>query len=231
MSLSLKTFWSLLAVALSHRWLADIYLRSTSVTTSLDVLKESIAGILSDIWVSGILATPVLFAQIILGNTFKGRLSAQRFAVIWLVTWTALSAGHQVYVEFFRHMIIPFHLSYLVDVSFLKSNGRSFFSLKPLIICLFGGLGVLWIYFWKQPLKLSSKLCIWRQCSTFFVVLLVSLASHAINIRYRVNWFVPENLQTHFLEHLYAGFNSKKSPRKLDPNELDHLKQTLLKIL
>ncbi|MCX6126406.1 MAG: sulfatase-like hydrolase/transferase [Proteobacteria bacterium] len=212
-----KTFLSFFVIALAHRGLSIDYLGSGAAPSPSEFRADVIVGMWSDLWVSVFMATPIFLIEFF---ALSSRKYTPRAAAAWLGIWVILTAGHQNYVEFFRHGILPFHLSYLVDKSFLAANGSSFFSQHSAVILAVGTLGVVFILFRSTP-KAFTKTAILK---SYTGIAVLGITCHAANIRWRVQWFVPENLQAHYLEHLYAGLSTKKPPRSLDPTDLKLLR-------
>ncbi len=48
---------------------------------------------------------------------------------------------------------------------------------------------------------------------------LIAVLAHVANIRWRIQWFVPEALQTHYLEHLFTNLKTKTVPPKLTASD------------
>jgi phosphoglycerol transferase MdoB-like AlkP superfamily enzyme len=215
MTVFFRVYLSLVALFSVHRYLSIHFLRSTFEPESVqERLKEILTGSLSDLWVSFILAFPVFILTL--------KQPSKKILILslsWVVLWASLAGGHQNYVEYFRHQIIPFHIPYLVDTSFLSANSSSFLSVNSMSIFLLGSMLGLALIFWLEikPYRKSHNVAI------FFAIAVVSILAHTVNIRLRVNWFIPESLQYNFIENLYAGLSSKTPPKPVTPDELKTL--------
>lgn len=208
---TLKVFISLLLIFVLHRHYAWTFLAQQYGERSVPLWREVLVGCLSDIWVAGILCLPLWIMEYF-PTKFVVRWH-RRLAVFLILLIGALSAGHQSYVEFFRFQIIPFHVGYLADTSFLKSNSGSVFNPASSII-LIAAVG---LAYWARKAKhIVSKRPIHVMLACFGVVI---IASHALNIRWRVNWYVIEPLQTNYVESLYSNLTKKPSLRALSDDE------------
>ncbi|MCX6117662.1 MAG: LTA synthase family protein, partial [Proteobacteria bacterium] len=216
--LFLRVFFSVSVLCLLHRYLADPFLRTTLTNHDGNWLLEFAIGFCSDLWVSFLVSIPV-FMMSMTSILMKNRLDnlTRTFTVIWMITWTAFITAHQTYVEYFKHQIIPFHLSYIFDVSFLKANGSSNFEIRPLLIIILGSMAVYPIWKIKRHRSLNIQLF------TFLSFAISLLGLRALQIEYRVQKFVPESLQMHFLERLIADLSTKKSLKKVSPEEWHQL--------
>lgn len=213
MSRSLKTFLSFLALAALHRFYADSYLRLTVSSVGYDPHLQRLVGVLSDVWISTLLTLPVWFGEIFLPQ----KKSKSILIGVWIVIWAGLTAGHQGYVEFFKQQIIPFHLSYLIDPSFVEANGTTFFEVRSLSIFIMGGLLALWT---ANKGFQTTRLLRWQESKHFVAIAVIGLLCHVLNIRYRVQWFVPESLQNHYLESLFTSLKSKPTTKKISDRDL-----------
>ena len=152
-------------------------------------------GSLSDIWVSFLttfVITPIAYSA----YRFSKNLGFLIQFLFFLVLTGTLSA-HQGYVEFFRFQVEPFHLSYLSDVQFIDSNAASFLTRETLILLVISGCAALLALLRKQK-KIELK-----SWAVVMVFAFLALIAHNRNIHYRVQWFIPENLQTNLFESLY----------------------------
>jgi hypothetical protein len=217
-TVEVKAFICLLTLSLLHRILYMPWLIPASYKDWPSVLAFFYVGALSDVWISWLLTLPVLAVLSI--RCLKA--SANILITVWLVTWSALFAGHQAYCEFFRQQIIPFHLAYLTDTSFVGANGLSLFTVRPAALVAIGLLLTLWAMVSSGQTKSSKHSRVW------FLIggLVVATSCHAVNIRIRVQWFVPEALQTHLVENLYTGLKTKRVMTELTPSEI-HLLQDI----
>jgi len=161
-----------------------------------------LVGLLSDLWVAYLAAGLIALLTAGAKRPIMGH-------VPLLVIFTALTMVHQSYVVFFGHQIIPFHLSYVWDRSFLAANASTAISMEGLGIAI-AAIISLAVSVWIFSKKLS-RVARWS---------LVALVAHNRNIHYRVQWFVPDQLQVQGWERLYLNIKTYRSPGKLSPEEL-----------
>lgn len=188
-----------------HRIQAWSYLAEQYGGRSGNPWQTALTGFLSDVWIATVLTLPFWVFEY-----FPQKLSrsTQKFlGTIWILAWGLLTAAHQGYVEYFKFQIIPFHLSYLADESFVSANGGSIFNASSaVLLALSAGLA----YWSRRAMPYKKR----RRVSAFFAVLItVSVLAHVMNIRWRVNWYVIEPLQANYLEALYS--NMSKKPRMM----------------
>lgn len=169
-----------------------------------------LVGSLSDFWVAQLLA--IIFALPLIAFSWLSVRFVQ-FMKIFLINLTAFAlALHQGYVEFFQFQLEPFHLKYLTDVQFMTSNAASFFS-GPNILMMTTGLVISLAPLVRRPYTLS------RACELGIVsaIVLAGIVAHNRNIHLRVQWFVPENLQTNVLETFYLRSKRPQISERLGP--------------
>src|SRR5690606_31647020 len=131
-----------------------------------------------------------------------------------LVLATFGLCAHQGYVEFFKFQLEPFHLRYVTDWQFVTSNSGSFWELSNFLLLGISALTI-WALFFNSTWPSGLKFAAW----SFGGVVALSLFAHNRNIRYRVQWFIPENLQTNVLETLYLRGKSRASGKNLTPSD------------
>jgi hypothetical protein len=147
----------------------------------------------------------------------KSRFLQKNLAALWVLIWGILTASHQAYVEFFKFQIIPFHLTYLTDRSFLVSNSSGMIATSTGLLMALSFMTAYWV---RSPSKFRRK----RNVSILLgVVVLGSVWAHTSNIRWRVNWFIIEPLQTNYLEALYSNLGKKPTVTKLSESETNSL--------
>jgi phosphoglycerol transferase MdoB-like AlkP superfamily enzyme len=208
---TLKVFISLLIIFALHRHYAWTFLAQQYGERNVPLWREVLVGCLSDIWVAGILCLPLWFMEY-----FPTKLVIRwhrRLALFLIFLVGALTAGHQSYVEFFRFQIIPFHVGYLADTSFLKSNSGSVFNpASSIILMATAGLS-----YWARNAKhIVSKRPIHVMLVTFALTI---VACHVLNIRWRVNWYVIEPIQMNYVEALYSNLTKKPSLKAISEDE------------
>lgn len=124
-------------------------------------------------------------------------------------------SGHQAYVGYFKSQILPFHLTYLFEWVFLRSQLTSL--LDPDVI-LFSSLGMVWILavpylFKKDQIGLKGLL----------LGSLLILGAHVLHIKYKIQWFVHESLQSNVVENLAIKFLREPFVESLTESELSKL--------
>jgi hypothetical protein len=171
-----------------------------------------LVGVLSDIWTAGLLALlSAGWHRLLWQKLTPGRASRMRWIFFTLVA--LLLASHQSYVEFFGFTMMAFHLRYLYDSAFIVANGQSLFSWPlavhlgglTLVLLLQHGLGA------KPPRPYAH--------ARFIAVLLGLVFLHNRNIHWRVQWFIPENLQMNLLEKLYVQLSKAKAIEPVNAEE------------
>lgn len=155
-----------------------------------------LVGSLSDIWAAFLLA--IIFS---LPTFATSRVNDTCTVVlkIFLINLSAIGlAAHQGYIEFFQFQLEPFHLKYLTDPQFMASNAGSFFSNSNILML---GAGLTLSLAPISRFRVSGKEP--KALLLFSAIALSGLLAHNRNIHLRVQWFVPENLQTNVLETVY----------------------------
>jgi phosphoglycerol transferase MdoB-like AlkP superfamily enzyme len=184
-------------------------------------IKSFLVGGLSDVWVA------FLFTLAAASVSFYLRkLSKTSGIVTEIVFYAALVgtlAAHQGYVEFFRFQIEPFHIGYMTDVQFIGSNAASFLTRPNLTLTIIVGLTAGLMFFRREKIlpPMTSRLLL-------LCLVLLALVAHNRNIRYRVQWFIPENLQTNVFESLYLRFKKLGNTEKLRKEDYVAAKQFYL---
>ena len=210
---SLKIFVSLFVIFLLHRLQAWSSLSEQFSGRNQSAVADIITGVLSDYWIAAVLTLPFWIFEY---TRVKPAKSAQKFlGTLWVIIIGILTAAHQGYVEYFKFQIIPFHLTYLTDPSFVRSNGTSMFQASAALIL---ALSVYLAYWTRKSKILETK----RVITVIAMSVLVSAATaHMLNIRWRINWFVIEPLQTNYLEALYSNLGKKPIVKAITSSELD----------
>lgn len=206
LSIGLRVAISLFLISFLHRMLGANSLRVAQVASLGDRILELIVGVWGDLWMSTVLAAPIFLFEMFSKKTRAIRITA----VLWLALWTIFTATHQGYVEFFRQQIIPFHLSYLFDSSFLAANNKTLVTFRPSLILFLGAFCCFGLIVAKNKSRTKRRAAV-----QFFLIVIIATIAHVENIKWRVQWFVPEALQTHYVERLFANLKSKHAPDKL----------------
>jgi Sulfatase len=163
--------------------------------------KSAVTGVLSDIWAAALLSLPFWIFEYY--PSTRNRRLQKNLGTIWILLIGGLTAAHQGYVEFFKFQIIPFHLTYMTDTAFISASGTTMFGPTSWYI-----------------LALSAALAVWLQRGSvirkkralslrLMSVIVLALVGHALNIRFRVNWFIVEPLQANYIESLYSNLGKK----------------------
>jgi hypothetical protein len=202
-----------------HRALSFSSLLPWSVDGSsigwFDKFKIFFVGFLSDFWVALLLA---LLSVILVSFVSMLQLFRNDRVGLWIHSGTLLSVGfltsiHQAYVEFFRFQLVPFHLSYLLDTSFIAANSQSLMGIRSSALL---GLTILFTFCFNRIPSNQSWLSI-------IGVLMFGAIAHNRNIYWRVQWFIPDPLQVHYLERLYLNISQNNTPRALNEGEWSSL--------
>jgi hypothetical protein len=200
----------------------------TFTTLNADVLTGArqwsgfFVGTLSDLWIAGLLALLSAGWHALLGRRFKSG-TVQKLRAFFFLIVALLLASHQSYVEFFGFTMMAFHLRYLYDSAFILANGQSLFS-WPLAVYL--GLLVLVLLLQSGRRKESPRR---YQGAIFGAVLLTLVILHNRNIHWRVQWFIPENLQVNLLEKIFTQLSKSKAIEPVSAEERERL-LTLLRL-
>lgn len=211
MTRTLKLFLSLIAIFLLHRYYAWQPLSQQFTGRSVSIWREILVGLMSDVWVAGLLSLPFWTFEYF--PTSKINRLQRRLTILLILIIGALTAGHQSYVEFFKFQIIPFHLTYLLDTSFLKSNSSSVLDPAPTIIMI----AALSLAYWsRKATRIVSKTPL---TILLTAAVLLMIISHTLNIRWRINWYIVEPLQTNYMESLFANYTKKPQITALSQSE------------
>jgi len=204
------TFVALFGLFIVHRVLTFRFLAYIALPPSpsgKSVAEAFTVGFMSDWWVAsaGGLIIAILSACCLF--TFpSGHRVLRAIPTAFIGIWGLLLGIHQAYVEFFRHQIIPFHLSYLTDRSFLAANSASGFSLRTAVTYAIAGIFAWWAWRQSTPTQGTSPATGARAYAFAFAAMMIisGVGLHALNIRNRVQWFIPEQLQMNLVEKFFA---------------------------
>lgn len=210
---TVKILISLLLLFFLHRIEAWSFLSVQYGQNSGPWWQEAITGLLSDFWIATLLSLPFWAFEYFPQKSIR---TVQKITgTIWISIWGILTAAHQIYVEFFKYQIIPFHLTYLVDQSFVSANGSSLFS--PSASVILGAAAGLSFWTWSAKYYKKKK----RKISFLLATLVISaIIAHSTNIHTRVNWFIIEPLQNNYLEALYSNWRKKPQIKRLSDEEM-----------
>jgi phosphoglycerol transferase MdoB-like AlkP superfamily enzyme len=212
---TLKIFASLFSIFLLHRMTSWSDLSATYGSGVSNVWETALTGILSDLWMASLLSLP--FWPLEFTRDPRARFIQKNFAALWVFIWGASAATHQAYVEFFKFQIIPFHLNYLTDRSFLLSSSNGMIDAATGCLLVAAIIASFWVRSTSKFRKKRNTLI------TFISFVAISLLAHAANIRWRVNWFVIEPLQANYLESLYSNLRKKPTIAALTDQESQFL--------
>jgi len=205
--------------------LAAIFILHRSFTFSmlnndaLSGMRQSsgfFVGMLSDLWIAGLLALLTAGWHRLLAQKLTPGL-VQKFRWTLFTGVTLLLASHQSYVEFFGFTMMAFHLRYLYDSAFILANGQSLFSWS--LLAYLGLLLAVLIFQTGLGKRRPSR----HATGQFIAVLLGLVLLHNRNIHWRVQWFVPENLQVNLLERLYIQLKNAKAIEPVTDDERSRL--------
>ena len=200
-----------LILFLSHRQLALPSLRGGLDVTGMAGFRVWLVGFCSDVWVAFLLSFVVLISHGVplLGGVVSG-------LVVFGTGCSVLL--HQRYVEYFRHQLLPYHLSYLGDIEFIRSSTGAFWSgeIPLLFLWLALALGAGFLVYRLRGSKLSFRVI-------YGVFFMAALWLHNRNIYLRVQWFIPSELQVHFYERAYYHLRENPLPDPLSRRELQFL--------
>lgn len=212
---ALSAFIFLIFAFFCHRAFTWSALTPDTGFTMLSVLQAASVGAMSDVWIA------FLGSLIIL---IMGTLRLHTLILQFLIIFVSIASSlHQVYVDFFRFQIMPFHLGYMADLDFIQANSDSLSSWIVWINLLMTlALGAsLWRWRLFYELRLSKLI------SIYAAVALISVFCHNRNIVLRMRWFVPETLQLNFFERLYVNLLTTRLPKPLLPDESEYLRHAI----
>ena len=62
---------------------------------------------------------------------------------------------------------------------------------------------------------------------TLIAAAALAVTAHVAQIRYKVQWYIPENLQSNYIERLYESFVTATIPASLSADEKRNLKNKI----
>ena len=155
--------------------------------TTLHLAQSFLTGAASDLWVATLLGIIGALPAFVLSERFTKWL-----AISGLFALSILFAAHQGYIEFYRTPIMAFHLRYLLDPEFLGASVTTAWS--PLIAVNVLA-AVLAAFLSTKTIKGPNHLVI-------PLLILLAVAIHGLQIRYRIQWFVPGPMQFNPIEKI-----------------------------
>lgn len=193
---ALRVTVALAFLFLLHRAFSFSFLNPEAGAALPRLFDVFFVGFLSDIWIScagGLIV--LILALVCARSAFVERCLTSGFIGFVAV----LLCLHQGYVEFFGIPALPFHFRYLVDAEFLNANGFPRPSLAQ-TLQLIAGLFTATLVFLDSGQPAKSR----PRAPFFFLLAAIALATgaHALNIRWRVQHFIPEPLQLNVFERL-----------------------------
>jgi len=212
---------ALAGLFLAHRVICWQYLINSDQRAVLTSAKYFLVGSWSDLWVAFLGATiaTIFFVVVSLFKREKPSAPSLLLALAFYIPMIALLALHQSYVEFFRFPFVTAHFEYFHDRHFLAANSRSLLSWGPLLFAAVAlvllAVMAMVLRRWRSGLVASSSIA--------FGIAVISLAGHGANIHYRVQWFVPDNLQTNVFEKIYIDLQRNLTPPDLTTSEIVRL--------
>lgn len=175
-------------------------------------------GLLSDVWLAGLAG--LLFFLLVAWPPLRA--SADAIATGFLLLWGVAVALHQPYVEFYHFQLLPFHIRYLGDTDFMSANRASLLNPRAFLL----GLTAVFLAWWMQKpafihrtrtLIFSALLCCWAGAA----------AAHSANLHYRVQLFVPLELQTNFVERIFYHLKTPTKPAEFTAQEISQVAESI----
>lgn len=185
----------------------------------ISLAKSMTVGLASDLWVAVCLALTAALISI----PFRKRPQALRWLYLGLALFfSLLVAGHQYYIYFFKHPILPVHLSYLYDPDFMEGDGFAALQSKAFLGLFLGG-SLAWTLFFSAAGNLR-----WRYGKYLAsLLLLLGVSAHVLHNRYKEQWFIPNALRYNPFENLLYLSLSQRYPHDLSDLETAFLQQHL----
>ena len=203
---------TLLTIAMSLQYLIHriaINLKISFSATGADQLKYFLVGFASDIWVAFLFS----FLASIVGF-FVGRSRVPKIFFILLIANLVVLTLHLPYFVFFNHPFLLFHFNYLMDIQFVRSQTDSLVDYYIFMQATFLIVPI-WIFqkssFRQKPLVPRTVASHAKSTLGVLTLLLTTLAIHALQIKYKYRWLVPESLQANLFESIFIQL-SKPNP-------------------
>jgi phosphoglycerol transferase MdoB-like AlkP superfamily enzyme len=213
LTIAIKVLIALSVIFWIHRLFSFGDLSAAIDFTRQNQGQAFLVGAMSDFWCAFLFSLIFLFLTLLLKKWIRPDSKALYFGFLSILA--SLTVMHQGYIAFYQFQIIPFHLQYFGDWDFLTANAGSL--LNPYLVLAASIYGCAIFFIEKLPLEgLSFK----RLLQTASILLLGAIGIHNRNIHFRVQWFVPESLQTNGFEHLYLSLKNQRIPQPLKPDEI-----------
>ncbi len=202
-----------------HRGLSFEFLAPQGFSVSnADRVSFLFVGLLSDFWVATLIAWLAVLLTWATCSVGRAKIYQKHVASGVAVIFIVLTALHQPYVEFFHFQFLPVHLQYLSDLDFIAANGSSAWSTSAMLIFV---VAILLSAILLIPL--NAAVASRKRIVIYGIAVALSstaLLAHMINIRTRVQWFVPELLRTNYLENFYIAYGQNYAPPPLSSEEI-----------
>ena len=185
-----RVFVFCLVLFLCHRLTAfSIISAEFADLDALHLAQSFLVGAASDLWVATLIA--MMWA---IPAALCSPRAATWIAAAGCLALSTLFVLHQSYVEFYRVPIMAFHLHYLGDLEFIKAS-TSTNVWSPLVTANIAGalLAVL-----ASTLRIKPAIP---------VLIITAIAGHALQIRYRVQWFIPGPLHFNPIEKIVVDLS------------------------
>jgi phosphoglycerol transferase MdoB-like AlkP superfamily enzyme len=208
----------LMLLFFAHRWLSfeDLSFGEPGIFFP----KAISIGLASDLWVAVCLA---LAATLISLPISRYQRALRWFYLSLAIFFSLLVAGHQYYVSFFKHPILPVHLSYLIDLDFMEGDGFAALQNKAFIALFLGG-SLAWVLIFS-PSGSARRLRFGKHFA--LALILVGVAAHVLHNRYKEQWFIPNALRYNPFENLLYLSLSQRYPNDLSAPEAEYLQKHL----
>lgn len=185
-----------------HRLLAMPFLGGAIAASRSHQGIAFVVGLLSDAWLAGL--SGLLFFLLLALPPL--RIFGNAIAAGFLLLWGVAVALHQPYVEFFHFQFLPFHLRYLGDGAFIAANSPTLLNPRAFLLLAAAALLAWWL----------MKSAAMSRTSRIFAALVLcwagAAAAHSANLHYRVQLFVPLELQTNFVERVFYHLKTPTTP-------------------
>ena len=211
---ALNLYLLLAGIFVLHRILAWPFLMAGFEQAHDNFFQIFFIGILSDHWIAMLIATTAWLLGLALGRT-----ASKLIAYALLLATCVVIFVHQPYTQFFHFQAIPYHLTYLSDRDFLRSNSSSLFTWRSGIVFA-ASAASLWFYGHSMVFAAYGRRALYSFAAPLF---LSAVAGHAMNIHYRVQLFIPENLQMNVFEKLFMELSKSRIVPKLTTTQVQQL--------
>jgi len=211
-----EAFTALFVLFLLHRLLSFGLLAGKLHLGSVAGGKALLVGLMSDVWIACLGSILVLGLSAALAKLPR---LERGLRLLLLLAFGVAAAGHQAYVEFYHFQIIPFHLRYLTDRSFLAANSASMLTARPLALLAAYVLGLTALLIANFFRETRRRALAW----SFTGLTVLGLLCHNRAIHYRVQWFIPANLQSNAIERLYREYQIARLPPPLVDRDVREL--------